>query len=92
MIKKDQVRFLHFIAHEIASLVVAYTVPIRHLFACQIINEKKWFAPLYWEKKDGEWFVKTLSGLRKLNEHEPVSHVSYYEAEAYALGVGSGCQ
>lgn len=48
------------------------------------VNEKKWVAPLYWEKKDGEWFVKTLSGLRKLNEHEPVSHVSYYEAQAYA--------
>jgi len=52
------------------------------------VNEKKWVAPLYWEKKDGEWFVKTLSGLRKLNEHEPVAHVSYYEAEAYAHWAG----
>lgn len=43
-----------------------------------------WKAPLYWEKKDGEWFLFTLGGLTKLNPSEPVCHVSYYEADAYA--------
>lgn len=41
-------------------------------------------APLYWRKLDGEWHVMTLGGLRPLNVHEPVSHVSYYEAAAFA--------
>jgi len=41
-------------------------------------------APLYWESIDGNWWVMTLAGLRPLNEHEPVCHVSFYEADAYA--------
>ena len=43
-----------------------------------------WRAPLYWQQRDGARFVHTLSGLRELNPSEPVCHVSYYEAEAYA--------
>src|SRR3989441_2249099 len=31
------------------------------------VNEQKWSAPLYWEKRDGEWFAFTLAGLRKIN-------------------------
>jgi len=43
-----------------------------------------WQAPLYWQKMNGKWFVFTLNGLQELNPHEPVAHVSYYEADAYA--------
>lgn len=43
-----------------------------------------WEAPLYWERQDGEWLTFTLSGTRPVNADEPVCHVSYYEADAYA--------
>jgi ergothioneine biosynthesis protein EgtB len=43
-----------------------------------------WQAPLYWEQIDGDWWVMTLGGLRRLDETEPVCHVSFYEADAYA--------
>jgi ergothioneine biosynthesis protein EgtB len=48
------------------------------------IQAEKWFAPLYWEKIDGAWWIMTLSGMQPLNEDEPVCHVSFYEADAYA--------
>ena len=48
------------------------------------VNEQHWEAPLYWEKRDGSWWVFTLSGMRELDKDEPVSHVSYFEADAFA--------
>lgn len=48
------------------------------------VNQNAVNAPLYWHKKDGEWFTFTLSGLRKLNLDAPVCHVSFYEAAAFA--------
>ncbi len=41
-------------------------------------------APLYWEKIEGHWWVMTLGGLEILKLNEPVCHVSFYEADAYA--------
>lgn len=52
------------------------------------INQNSWRAPMYWEELDGEWQIWTLSGLRQLNPAEPVCHVSYYEADAYARWAG----
>jgi len=43
-----------------------------------------WQAPLYWEQRDGTWWLMTLHGMRELTQHEPVCHVSYYEADALA--------
>jgi ergothioneine biosynthesis protein EgtB len=43
-----------------------------------------WQAPLYWTQRDGSWWNFTLSGFRPVNESEPVTHVSYFEADAYA--------
>jgi ergothioneine biosynthesis protein EgtB len=48
------------------------------------VNEQRWNAPLYWIKRDGAWWNFTLSGLRPVVESEPVTHVSYFEADAYA--------
>ncbi len=41
-------------------------------------------APLYWERRDGQWFNFTLAGLRELKMDAPVCHVSFYEASAFA--------
>ena len=43
-----------------------------------------WQAPLYWVERDGAWWNFTLSGFRPVDESEPVTHVSYFEADAYA--------
>jgi ergothioneine biosynthesis protein EgtB len=45
-------------------------------------------APLYWYEKDGDWYHYTLRGLEKVNPEEPVTHISYYEADAYARWKG----
>jgi ergothioneine biosynthesis protein EgtB len=43
-----------------------------------------WEAPLYWKRAGTTWRVGTLDGWRALELDEPVAHVSFYEAEAYA--------
>lgn len=43
-----------------------------------------WQAPLYWERQDGTWFSMTLGGWQPVQEADPVCHVSYFEADAYA--------
>jgi ergothioneine biosynthesis protein EgtB len=53
------------------------------------INEQRWEAPLYWEKRDGSWLVFTLAGMRALDQSEPVCHVSYFEADAFARWAGA---
>jgi ergothioneine biosynthesis protein EgtB len=49
-----------------------------------MVQTADWEAPLYWEQMDGDWWVMTLAGLRRLNLDEPVCHVSFYEADAFA--------
>ena len=41
-------------------------------------------SPLYWEKIDGAWWNWTLSGMKRVDPFEPVCHVNFYEAHAYA--------
>ncbi len=41
-------------------------------------------SPLYWREDRGEWWTYTLSGAAPLELDEPVTHVSYFEADAYA--------
>jgi ergothioneine biosynthesis protein EgtB len=53
-----------------------------------------WQAPLYWRNDGGDgdrqdFTVFTLGGRRALFAHEPVLHVSYYEADAYARWAGA---
>ncbi|WP_169742757.1 ergothioneine biosynthesis protein EgtB [Muricoccus aerilatus] len=47
-----------------------------------------WEAPGYWQRLDGEWHVMTLHGLMPVHDDEPVAHVSFYEAAAYAEWAG----
>lgn len=48
-----------------------------------------WRAPLYWQETDGGWQAMSLHGLRPLDLAAPVTHVSYYEADAYAAWAGA---
>jgi ergothioneine biosynthesis protein EgtB len=52
------------------------------------IQREGWRHPLYWERHEGDWMQFTLGGMRQLNPHEPVCHLSFYEADAYARWAG----
>ena len=53
------------------------------------VNDQRWDAPLYWTKRDHKWWNFTLSGFRPVDESQPVTHVSYFEADAYATWAGA---
>ncbi|MFI5200811.1 MAG: ergothioneine biosynthesis protein EgtB [Candidatus Kapaibacterium sp.] len=48
------------------------------------VLEEKWRAPKYWDENDGEWWAMTLQGFRPVEDSEPVTHLSHYEADAFA--------
>ncbi|HVP64982.1 MAG TPA: ergothioneine biosynthesis protein EgtB [candidate division Zixibacteria bacterium] len=48
------------------------------------VCQQQWSAPLYWEQHDGQWLTFGAYGVRPLDPHAPVCHVSYYEADAFA--------
>lgn len=52
------------------------------------VKQNNVIAPMYWHKIDNEWHNYTLEGLVKIDEAAPVTHVSYYEAEAFARWKG----
>ena len=47
-----------------------------------------WEAPGYWQERDGAWHQLTLGGLRPVDPAAPVTHISYYEADAFARWAG----
>jgi ergothioneine biosynthesis protein EgtB len=53
------------------------------------VRGEDWSAPLYWERHDGAWRRMTLEGMRPVDPNEPVAHVSYFEAEAFAHWAGA---
>lgn len=48
------------------------------------VKEHNISAPLYWHHIDGEWQHYTLNGLQKIDKQTPVTHLSYFEAFAFA--------
>lgn len=48
-----------------------------------------WQAPLYWRQRDGDWREFTLHGEQALDPEQPVTHLSYYEASAFAEWAGA---
>ena len=52
------------------------------------VQETGWSEPFYWEKHEGTWYHHTLGGLREVNPAEPVCHLSYFEADAFARWAG----
>ena len=56
----------------------------------EVVNREQWRAPLYWEFHDGEWMIRDFTGLHPATSkaNEPVSHVSFFEASAFAKWAG----
>lgn len=52
------------------------------------VNAEQVRAPKYWKRIDGQWHRYSLSGLKPVLAHERMSHVNYYEAEAFARWKG----
>ena len=48
------------------------------------VQSNGWAAPEYWREDDGGWTSFTLSGRRPIRLGEPVCHISFYEADAFA--------
>ena len=53
-----------------------------------MLQQQGWECPLYWRRADDGWRIFTLSGEKRLDPAEPVVHVSFYEADAYAKWTG----
>jgi ergothioneine biosynthesis protein EgtB len=54
-----------------------------------VCQAQQWRAPAYWETGAEGWEVFTLHGMRAVEPDEPVCHVSFYEADAYARWAGA---
>jgi ergothioneine biosynthesis protein EgtB len=52
------------------------------------VQNEGWRAPGHWQDHGGEWRQFTLAGLRPTDPAAPVTHVSYYEADAFARWAG----
>jgi ergothioneine biosynthesis protein EgtB len=52
------------------------------------VRSNGWSAPLYWSQVDGQWSQFTLAGRKPISPEEPVCHVSYFEADAFARWAG----
>jgi ergothioneine biosynthesis protein EgtB len=66
-----------------------YTTPTLWLSdGWATVEAQAWNAPGYWQQIDGAWFTMTLGGLRRVDPAQPVCHVSYYEADAFARWAG----
>jgi ergothioneine biosynthesis protein EgtB len=53
------------------------------------VRAEEWQAPLYWVQDGGHWLNHSLAGMRPVDDAEPVCHVSYFEADAYARWAGA---
>jgi ergothioneine biosynthesis protein EgtB len=52
------------------------------------VNENKIQAPMYWHNIDGVWQYYTLAGLKAVNPQTVLTHISFFEAAAYAQWKG----
>ena len=59
-----------------------------HAEAWDWVNKNQVTSPLYWHLIDEAWHNYTYTGLQPLNDNDPVQHISYYEAYAYASWKG----
>jgi ergothioneine biosynthesis protein EgtB len=61
-----------------------------HSAGWEHVNSESWLAPMYWESLDGEWLIRDFAGLHRVADklNDPVTHVSFLEASAYAKWSG----
>ena len=52
-------------------------------------EQQGWTEPFYWERRDREWWSYALHGMRPIDPAEPIVHLSYFEADAYARWAGA---
>lgn len=53
------------------------------------LQAEEWEAPMYWEPTKSGWQMHTLHGFQPVDPNEPVCHLSYFEADAYARWAGA---
>ncbi|MCD6073568.1 MAG: hypothetical protein K0Q70_451 [Rhodospirillales bacterium] len=53
------------------------------------VKRENWTQPIYWNEVEGAWHEYTLAGLRPLDPGAPASHISFFEASAYAEWAGA---
>ena len=54
-----------------------------------VVQRDGWSAPLYWEGQGADWRRFTLGGMQPVCPAQPVCHLSYFEADAFARWAGA---
>ncbi|MGI9479690.1 MAG: ergothioneine biosynthesis protein EgtB, partial [Hyphomicrobiaceae bacterium] len=66
-----------------------YQKPLHWLSAgWDTVKANAWAMPLYWSCRDGEYWSMTLRGAQPVDRAAPVTHISYFEADAFATWAG----
>lgn len=48
------------------------------------VQEQEVKAPLYWYEQESHWWHYTMQGLQPVDPNAPLTHINYYEADAFA--------